>query len=153
VHSNMLLCMNYHDGVTAQELFDAHRAFAKLYEHDVPAAPRRASHGGRIRVAYLSSDFRGHSVAFFIWPVLNHHDRSRFEVTCYSDVVAPDQLTELLRKIPEHWRDTAALSDDRLAQIIAEDGIDILVDLAGHTPGNRMPLLARKVAPIQVTYL
>src|SRR5262249_6056490 len=150
----MLLCMNYDEAITPQDLFEAHRAFARLYEPDAPLPPpRRASRGGRIRIGYLSPDFRGHSVAFFIWPVLNNHDRARFEVACYSDVPAPDPLTELLKRIPERWRETASLSDDRLAQLIAEDGIDILVGLAGQTPGNRLPLLARRVAPIQVTYL
>jgi predicted O-linked N-acetylglucosamine transferase (SPINDLY family) len=155
VHSNALLCMSYHEGIAPQELFAAHREFATRYATENPPRklPRSASNDGRIRVGYLSPDFRGHSVAFFIWPVLNNHDRSRFKVICYSDVKAPDALTELLRAIPEYWSDTSSYSDERLAQLVEEDGIDILVDLAGQTPGNRLPLLAKRIAPVQVTYL
>jgi predicted O-linked N-acetylglucosamine transferase (SPINDLY family) len=157
-HSDLLLCLNYSDVHTAEQVFEAHREFAKVYAPPASPAPpprpnRKPGKDGRIRIGYLSPDFRGHSVAFFILPVLNHHDRSRFEVTCYSDVATPEPMTEVLKNAPERWRDVAGVSDDRLAQLIREDGIDILVDLAGHTPRNRLPLLARRIAPIQVTYL
>jgi protein O-GlcNAc transferase len=155
VHSNLLLCLNYHDAYSPEQIADEHRAFGRRFGLAKPQALRRtASPDGRIRIGYLSPDFRQHSVAFFIWPVLQQHDRERFEVTCYSDVMAADAVTELLMHRPERWRVTAGMSDDELAAIIERDQIDIFVELAGHTGGNRLPLLARRrVAPVQVTYL
>jgi predicted O-linked N-acetylglucosamine transferase (SPINDLY family) len=154
-HSDLLLCLNYSDAHTPEQVFEAHRAFAKVYEPSPPPARPgpKPSPDGRVRIGYLSPDFRGHSVAFFILPVLNHHDRSRFGVTCYSDVASPEPMTEVLKKSPERWRDTAGLNSDQLAQLVKDDGIDILIDLCGHTPRNRLPLLARRIAPIQATYL
>lgn len=152
---NLLLCLNYHDGWSAEAIFEAHRAFGAYYEPAVkPARPRRMpSPSGRIRVGYLSADFRRHSVAFFIWPVLANHDKSRFEITCYSDVVSPDIVTEKLSALPQRWRTTTRLSDDLLAQQIHADRIDILIDLAGHAGSNRLRMLARRVAPVQATWL
>jgi predicted O-linked N-acetylglucosamine transferase (SPINDLY family) len=162
-HSDLLLCCNYHDDIGPQELFNAHREFARRLEPPAPppALPppprpsrREPSSDGRIRIGYLSPDLRQHSVAFFIWPVLEHHDRARFEVTCYSDAQQPDAVTEVLKKFPQRWRQTSGMSDDDLARAIAEDGIDLLVDLAGHTGRNRLPMLAtRRVAPVTATWL
>jgi predicted O-linked N-acetylglucosamine transferase (SPINDLY family) len=86
--------------------------------------------------------------------VLASHDRGRFAVTCYSDTRVPDGVTAQLRGLPEQWRDVASLDDAQLAATIEADQIDILVELAGHTNRNRLPLLAqRRLAPVQVTYL
>ena len=106
--------------------------------------------GRRLRVGYLSPDFRRHTIARLIEPILRRHDRSRFEVFCYSAVTRPDDKTDHLRKLADVWREIAALDDAHAEQIIRADRIDILVDLAGHMNGNRLPLLARRPAPIQV---
>jgi predicted O-linked N-acetylglucosamine transferase (SPINDLY family) len=93
-------------------------------------------------------------VAYFIKPVLERHDRDRVEVFCYSDVEAEDELTTRLRGLADAWRRTASLTNDELEERIRADRIDILVDLAGHTTGGlRLPLFARKPAPVQVTWL
>src|SRR5439155_17492787 len=90
---------------------------------------------------------------FFLDKVLANHDRARFAVTCYSAVARPDAMTQRLKGVVEQWRDIHNVGDDQAAEMIRRDGIDILVELAGHTEGNRLLLMARRPAPIQVTYL
>ena len=107
----------------------------------------------RLKVGYVSPDFRQHSVAYFIEPLLREHDRQVVDVHCYAEVVRPDAVTARLRAYSDHWLETVGLSDDDLAERIRSDGIDILVDLAGHTAKNRLCVFARKPAPMQVTWL
>ena len=107
----------------------------------------------RLRIGYVSGDLRYHSVAFFIAPVIEQHDRENFEITCYANVARPDANTERLEALCDRWRDVASLGDAEVAAWIRRDEIDILVDLSGHTVGNRLPVFARKPAPVQVTYL
>lgn len=148
-----LLCMNYHDRFTPREIFAAHEAFGRRFP--APAAP--AVHVNALdrplRIGYLSPDFRQHSVAFFIWPILMHHDGERVHITCYSDVGKPDAITEIMKNYPQRWRATWGVADARVAEMVREDQIDILVDLTGQTADNRLPLLATRVAPIQINYL
>lgn len=162
------------DAVLAQApaLRDAqdNRLYARLYTEEDPAVVaaehRRWAEGfspaaakalmdpdldRRLRVGYVSPDFRRHSVAFFLAPFLSARDAAAVEVFCYSDVAAPDAVTETLRAQADHWRQVHGWSDQALAARIAEDRIDILVDLAGHTQGNRLGLFAARAAPIQVT--
>ena len=105
----------------------------------------------RIVVGYVSSDFRFHSAALAFRPVLRHHDRRAFEVICYSCSPLHDEVTEECKSLVDRWVDAWQFSDDELADRIQADGVDILVDLSGHTAGNRLTVFARKPAPIQVT--
>jgi predicted O-linked N-acetylglucosamine transferase (SPINDLY family) len=105
----------------------------------------------RIVVGYVSSDFRTHSAAFAFMPVLRNHDRREFEIVCYSCSPLRDAVTEECRSLADIWVDAVQFSDDDLADRIQADGVDILVDLSGHTAGNRLTVFARKPAPIQVT--
>lgn len=153
-HSNLLLTLNYLelDPFTVleehQKWGERHgRAFGTQSYTNGPEPARR------LRIGYVSPDFREHSVAYFIEPVFAAHDRSQFEFFCYSDVPRPDAITARLRSHVAQWRDTAGWSDQRVAEQVTADRIDILVDLAGHTAGNRMGVFARKPAPLQVTYL
>jgi len=107
----------------------------------------------RLKIGYVSPDFRCHPVAFFIAPLLEAHDREQCEIYCYSSVKQPDPMSALLRNSADHWRDVLTLSDAQLAQQIREDGIDILVDLAMHTADNRLAAFAHKPAPVQVSWL
>jgi protein O-GlcNAc transferase len=109
--------------------------------------------GRRLRVGYVSPDLRRHAVATFLTPYIGAHDAAAVEVFCYADVVRPDAVTERLRSAADHWRQVHGWSDEALAARIEADRIDILVDLAGHTQGNRLGLFARRAAPIQVTAL
>jgi predicted O-linked N-acetylglucosamine transferase (SPINDLY family) len=107
----------------------------------------------RLRIGYLSADFRDHSVSRFLLPLFRNHNHEAYEIVCYSDVVKCDQVTDRLRALADRWNDTFGQTDERLADKVREDKIDILVDLAGHTAGNRLMVFARRAAPVQVTYL
>ena len=105
----------------------------------------------RIVVGYVSSDFRTHSAAFAFLPVLRSHDRTSFQINCYSCSPTRDSLTDVFSSHADVWVDAAALSDDELADRIQADGVDVLIDLSGYTSGNRLSVFARKPAPVQVT--
>jgi predicted O-linked N-acetylglucosamine transferase (SPINDLY family) len=105
----------------------------------------------RIIVGYVSSDFRNHSAALCFMAVLGYHDRSAFEIVCYSCSPLRDEMTELFERNADKWVDASRLIDDELAERIKADKVDILVDLSGHTAGNRLAVFARKPAPVQVT--
>lgn len=107
----------------------------------------------RLRVGFVSGDFRTHSVARFFEPIASGHDRDAFEYFFYHNFPEHDEVTERIRGYAHQWRDVWRLDDDALAARIRSDRIDILVDLAGHTAFNRLPVFARRAAPVQVTYL
>jgi len=140
-----------------EEIFREHVRWAE--RHAAPLGAAVAPHTNdrdperRLRVGYVSPDFRGHSVAFFSEPLLAAHDRRNFEIYCYADVRIADAVTERIRRLPVQWRDLHGVADADVAELIRRDEIDILVDLAGHTTGNRLMVFARKPAPVQVTYL
>jgi predicted O-linked N-acetylglucosamine transferase (SPINDLY family) len=105
----------------------------------------------RIVVGYVSSDFRNHSAAICFLPVLQRHDHRNFEIICYSCSPLRDAVTDACRLAADSWVDASKLSDDQLADRIQADSVDILVDLSGHSAGNRLTVFARKPAPVQVT--
>ncbi|KZD21721.1 tetratricopeptide repeat protein [Tardiphaga robiniae] len=105
----------------------------------------------RIVVGYVSGDFRQHSAAFAFRPVLRNHDKSRFEVVCYSVSAHQDAVTETFKACADRWRDVSQMSDGELAEQVKADGVDILVDLSGHSFGNRLRSFSLKPAPVQVT--
>ena len=107
----------------------------------------------RIVVGYVSSDFRSHSAALGFMPVLRNHDRGQFQIICYSCSPVRDVITEECQSLADRWVDAWQFSDDELADHVQSDGVDILVDLSGHTGGNRLTVFAQKPAPIQVTGL
>lgn len=157
LHSNLLLALHYHAGVSRADLAREHGAWAE--RHVAPLAAARRPHDNspdpsrRLRVGYVSPDFREHPVARFMLPLLREHDRTQVEVFAYSDVASPDDATRLLRSHADRWRDVGTLSDEQLADLIRSDTIDVLVDLAAHSAGNRLLAFARKPAPVQITYL
>ena len=156
-HDNLLYCMQLLPEYGPEEVYAEHRRWADIHEAPLQARvplyandrdPRR-----RLRIGYVSPDFRRHAVAKFIEPVIAHHDHQRFQVNCYHNTNASDAVTVRIRQHADIWREVAHLSDDSLAALIRADGIDILVDLAGHTRGGRLLCFARKPAPLQLTYL
>ncbi len=154
---NVLLTMNYHEGLDAQTIFQEHLRWAdrhakSLYAGIQPHTNDR-SPDRKLRVGYVSPDFKLHPVGLFIAPVIRGHDREWFDVLCYSDVAPADVLTEHFRKEATNFRELGGASDEALATLIREDRIDILVDLAGHTARNRMLTFARKPAPVQVSWM
>jgi predicted O-linked N-acetylglucosamine transferase (SPINDLY family) len=104
-------------------------------------------------VGYLSADYRQHPVAHFLEPILQHHDRARFEVLGYHTGQHDDAVTARMQGLADHWRRLPRASDDELDHMLRADQLDILVELSGHSEGHRLPVLARRPAPIQVTYL
>lgn len=107
----------------------------------------------RLRVGYVSPDLRKHAVAYFALPLVEGHSKEQVEVFCYYNHHQEDEWTARFRQAADHWRSCATLSDAQLAEHIRADGIDILVDLAGHTQNNRLLTFARKPAPVQVTWM
>jgi protein O-GlcNAc transferase len=156
IHIAILMTMNYNPRYDSKTAFLEHmRIGNKLSESQLsfvlPHTNERIT-SRRLKIGYVSPDFRMHSVAFFIEPVLIAHDEQQYEVFCYSDVSSPDEVTKRLQRYRIRWRDISRLSDERAAELIRSDGIDILVDLSGYT-GNRMLLFARKPSPVQVSWI
>ncbi|MFM7383020.1 MAG: tetratricopeptide repeat protein, partial [Microcystaceae cyanobacterium] len=106
-----------------------------------------------LRVGFISGDFKRHSVSYFMKPIFEHHHPEQIQIYAYAQVDEPDDLTETLKSLCDHWRDTVGLEDQALADLIQQDQIDILVDLSGHTLHHRLSVLGMKPAPIQATYL
>jgi predicted O-linked N-acetylglucosamine transferase (SPINDLY family) len=107
----------------------------------------------KLRIGYVSADFREHPANYFFEPLLKLHDRQTFEVFAYYNLAQGDNITARLKQEFDHWRDVHVLSDGAVANLIEADEIDILVDLAGHTGHSRLLVFARKPAPVQVTWL
>ena len=151
----MLLALNGIAEVDAETLFAEHRRWDALHGAGALAPPpaRPALPEGPLRIGYVSSDLRRHSVAYFIEPLLAAHDRTRFYVVCYSDVGAEDDVTRQLRAHAHLWRPITGLGDSEVIERIRGDGVDILVDLGGHTMRNRLGVFAGRAAPVQVSYL
>ena len=158
--SDLLAVLHNVDGVAPQEMFQEHVRWAERHARPLykTAAPRGAADSDRdpnrrLRVGYVSPDFREYPAARFFEPLLAGHDREKVEVFCYSDVTRPDAVTARLRAYGCTWRDIGGLPDERVEQMVREDRIDILVDLAGHMSNPRLLLFARRPAPVQVSYL
>lgn len=153
--SGLLLTLNYDPDVTARQLFDEHLAWGRRY--GVVGRParfdQRKNPDCALKIGYLSPDFRDHPVAGFAQALFDGHGECTDKIYGYADVAAPDAVTERLRQGADQWRLVAGIGDEQLAALIEQDQIDILVDLAGHTANNRLPLLARRLAPVQVSYL
>ena len=146
----------YRPEIAADEVFRRHQArgarFANAATSD-SSFPHDRNPQRPLRIGYVSPDFRVHPVGFFMESILRRHDRGQFSVTCYAEHAQDDRMTERLRPLVDRWRTTHRRSDEEVCRMIREDAIDILIDLAGHTSGNRLPVFARRPAPVQMTYL
>ncbi len=155
--SNLLFTLSHHVLLPPSELVEAHREWDR--GHGLAGRAHRYTHGGqgdpakRLRIGYVSPDFCRHPVSYFFAPLLSAHHRDQVEVFCYANVANPDDVTARLRDSADHWCATVGMTDAQLAKRIHSDGIDILVDLAGHTAGHRLGACCYKPAPVQVTYL
>lgn len=136
-----------------RQIAEAHFAWGERFESLAMAPATRGKLNGRIRVGYVSGDLRQHALRFFMDPVLRLHDRDLFHIHCYYTYGSSDEHTERFKSYVETWLDCHQLTDEELAERIRADGIDILVDLSGHTLGGRLLTLARKPAPIQASML
>ena len=156
-HSNLILALHLHPHHDTGTIPDEHQRWNRQFSDPVKEFVRPQANdptaARRLRIGYVSPDFRDHPVGRYLLPLLERHDREQFEILCYSGVARPDWLTGRLRALAGGWRTTLGISDARLAEMIREDRVDILVDLALHTLENRLPVFAHRPAPVQVTWL
>lgn len=155
IRSSLLMCLHYVPDVPRAELFEEHMAYgAQVARKDAPVFDPRHDFTAqrKLRIGIVSGDFRFHAMLFFALPAFEARGRAQWELFCYSTTAKTDTHTGAFRKASDHWRDVRALSPEALAQLIVRDGIDILIDLSGHAPHNRLPVFAAKPAPLQVAW-
>jgi predicted O-linked N-acetylglucosamine transferase (SPINDLY family) len=156
-HSNLLCCLNYFPNISREDIYNESlkwdQQHAKTLLKKEPVYHNKKEKERKLRIGYVSPDFRDHSVAFFFEPLLKAHNKEKFEIYSYSNVKKPDNVTGRLKAEANHWFSIVGKKDEDIADQIERDEIDILVDLAGHTENNRLLVFAYKPAPIQVTWL
>lgn len=155
-HSNLLFVLNYSAGHTPAERLAQARLYGQRLAQSVPctySAWNCAVSPQRLKLGLVSGDFFNHPVSFFLESVLHHLDRERLELIAYPTHPKEDELTQRLRPLFSAWTPLSDMTDDAAAARIHADGVHILLDLSGHTRGNRLPLFARKPAPLQISWL
>ena len=154
-HSNILMAQHYMADVSNAGLLKSTLAFGETFERPSAAPPRPGDldPARRLRIGYVSGDFRIYPVGYFLTRVLAAHDPDRVEVFCYSNSRTDDAMTGRLRDASTHWRCIAGMADTDAASLIRSDAIDILIDLSGHTDRNRLLLFTLRPAPIQASWL
>ncbi len=157
VLTNILTSLSHRDEADDETIYRTHLWIGRSIERSAGppfrAWPSSADADRRLRIGYVSGDFREHPIALFMRPVLRHHDSERFEIFCYSTFGEPNASAQELRELVPHWAEVSRLGDEALVQRIRTDAIDILVDLSGHTDHNRLHVFARQPAPVQATWL
>jgi protein O-GlcNAc transferase len=155
--TNRLFALYFHPGFDAAAILREHqkldRRFIQPLRGEIKKLSTDRNPDRRLRIGYVSPDFYAHCQSFFTTPLFSNHDHANFEIFCYADVPKPDEATERLRGYADHWRSTVGVSDEKVAEMIRADKIDILVDLTMHMENGRTLVFARKPAPIQVAWL
>lgn len=154
--SNYLYTLQFDPACEPEQIHAEHAAWGRTLEAAVPGTSQHGNERSpdrRLRIGYVSPDFCRHAVGYSLLPLFRQHDRSQFEIYCYSNTRQPDDLTARLRQGADVWRDTAGLPDGELAAQVSQDRVDVLVDLAMHTAGGRLGMFAQKPAPVQVTWM
>jgi len=159
-YSNLLFLESYHATISPTEYLKHARGWEQAC---LPAEVRQAASdkkfsrlplsGRRLKIGYVSGDFRKHAVSYFIEQLFANHDHSQIELFAYSNNRSRDNVTERLNNLVDHWIDIVSMSDLSVCQRIEEDGIDILIDLSAHSAHNRLGVFARRAAPVQASYL
>ena len=153
-HCHLLFHLHYDPKGDPQMIAEAHRHWSRCHaqplKHLIRPHANDRDPNRRLKIGYVSPDFRRHPVAPMVLPLIATHDHAHFEVFCYAQVPQPDVMTARFQQHAQQWRSTVGLSDQQVAEQIRQDQIDILVDLAGHTAGNRLLVFAQKPAPVQV---
>lgn len=156
-YNSLLFALNYHPDKSGEAIFEAYREYDKRF--GIPHRAEWQTHSNsrktnrRLKVGYVSPDFRLHSVRHFLEPLLAHHNKDVVEVYAYAELAWEDEVTARYKEYVAHWVPTTGLTDSALAKRIRADGIDILVDLAGQTAKNRLGMFARKPAPVSISWL
>ena len=156
--STLVFELNYLAEYSREEIFRRHLAWAQRYEGPLLSRPALCKVAERdptrkLKIGYVSGDLCAHPVGFLLRDIMGNHDRNSFETHCFSLRMRPDEVTADIRAASDHWREVAFDSEDELAAAIADEGIDLLVDLSGHTALNRLMVFARRPAPVQATWL
>ncbi|MFZ6799873.1 tetratricopeptide repeat protein [Undibacterium sp. Di24W] len=156
VYTNLLFCLNYHPDLSAEVIFDAYKEFDKRFAQ--PYFKKRTYANDKnptrkLKIAYATQSFYNHVCAYFLIPLLEHQDRTQFEIIAYSNVVKEDEKTQRYKEIVDQYIVTTGMTDDEFASRVIADKIDIFIDLSGHTNGNRLAVFARKPAPVSVHWL
>jgi protein O-GlcNAc transferase len=154
--NNLIMTMLYMERCTPSMILEEMKRYDEQHARPLSSSIKPHLNGcspdRRLRIGYVSSDLCDHILARNILPLLHHHDHEKFEIFCYANVRKPDRFTDRCRAAADHWRDILGVDDQRAAQMIREDQIDILIDLAGHMGDTRLLLFAQKPAPVQVTF-
>ena len=154
--SNLIYALHFQPGLDERTIAgEQHRwsqQFAEPRKQFVLPHRNGRTPGRRLRVGYVSPDFRDQVVGLNLVPLFEHHDRAQFEILCYSGVANPDSVTGLLRRKTDLWRNIVGLDDEAVAEMIRRDGVDILVDLTQHMSGHQLLVFARQPAPVQVSF-
>ncbi|MEL0099882.1 MAG: tetratricopeptide repeat protein, partial [Opitutae bacterium] len=151
--NNRNLALNYDNSYSDTQIFQKHSEFGKIFDQPLARFQRQPRPKEKLRIGYVSADFRQHSVNYFFEPVLRNHNKTIVEIYCYHNSNIEDSVTKKLKEFADHWRPIKNLSDEQAAQLITDDEIDVLVDLSGHTNGSRLAVFGLKPAPIQCTWL
>ena len=156
LHSNLIFALHSDPGSDVQMIAEEQRRWCQSFcaplRHAIRPHLNARSPDRRLRIGYISPDFRDHVAGRNLLPLFRYHDRGSFEIVCYSGVARPDALTSEFRQHAAVWRGTMGVADEALAEMIRQDGVDILVDLAQHSAHNRLPVFARQPAPVQVSF-
>jgi len=156
LHSNLIYALHFHAGTDAAALTAEQARWVQRHAEPFMRSigpytnDRRADR--RLRIGYVSPDFRRHAVGLNLLPLLDHHDHQQTEIFCYDDTLCPDLVSRRLRDTADVWRRIVGHGDEQVAAQVRDDQIDILVDLALHTARNRLLVFARKPAPVQVSF-
>ena len=155
-HSNLLMALLYLQDTLPDSLLKAHQKWGHRYSYVSKTTfdfPNTREISRKLKIGYVSPNFYFHPVSTFFGPMISACNRQQFEIYCYYNNRHKDGVTRQLHSLADHWRDTINLDDDQLEALIRKDEIDILIDLAGHTANNRLPVFAKRVAPVQASYL
>jgi predicted O-linked N-acetylglucosamine transferase (SPINDLY family) len=155
--SNVLFELNYLSEYSREEIFRQHVEWAHKYE--LPISPlsackqRRCASQRKLKIGYVSGDFCAHPVGFLLRDILRNHDRSAFEVHCFSMLMRPDEVSADIQASADKWEDIFLLSDDEFAEVVRSAEIDVLVDLSGHTAFHRLIAFSKRLAPVQASWI
>ena len=155
--SNVLFELNYLSEYSREEIFRQHVEWARQYE--LPMSPvaafeqRHRDPQRKLKIGYVSGDFCAHPVGFLLRDILRNHDRSVFEVHCFSMLMRPDEVSADIQASADKWDDIFLLSDDEFAEVVRSAEIDVLVDLSGHTAFHRLIAFSKRLAPVQASWI
>jgi predicted O-linked N-acetylglucosamine transferase (SPINDLY family) len=155
--STIIFELNYLTGFSREEIFRRHLAWAERYEapllSNVSFDDRDRNPKRKLRIGYVSGDFCGHPVGFLLRDILRNHDRKNFEIHCFSTLMRPDDVSADIQAATDVWEDAFLQSEEELTDMIRRAGIDLLIDLSGHTAFHRLLTFARRPAPVQATWI